>query len=172
MPQTKVARVKPILILNGPGLARLGEIDRDLYGTDSLDDVRRLCEAACAENGYPADFRQSDDTGELLEWIVETRGDSAGIIINPAIATLDSADVKNAYLAIMHALPRVRLPVIEVHLTNLFAQRLEPKVSYDSTASIGFICGFGIHGYVMAIKGMVEHLSAVPGSRIEPIITD
>jgi 3-dehydroquinate dehydratase-2 len=149
-----------LLILNGPGLDRLGEINRKLYGSQTLDDVRRLCEAACAELSCVADFRQSNDTGQLLEWIIEARDTHAGIIINPAIGTQNEPKIKDAYLAIMHALAHVKLPTIEVHLSNLFAQNDEPRVSYDSTVSLGLVCGFGIQGYVMAIKGMMNHLSA------------
>lgn len=147
------------LILNGPGLDRLGEINRELYGSHTLDDVRQACEAACAELGCIADFRQSNDTGQLMEWIIDARDTHAGIIINPAIGTQKEPKIKDAYLAIMHALAHVKLPTIEIHLSNLFAQNDEPRVSYDSTVSLGLISGFGIQGYVMAVKAMANHLS-------------
>jgi len=140
-------------------LDRLGEINPKLYGSQTLDDAKKLCEATCTEQGCVADFRQSNDTGQLLEWIIEARDTHAGIIINPAIGTQNEPKIRDAYLAIMHALAHVKLPTIEVHLSNLFAQNDEPRVSYDSTVSLGLISGFGMQGYVMAIKAMVNHLS-------------
>jgi 3-dehydroquinate dehydratase-2 len=143
-----------LLILNGPGLDQLGRVDLHLYGSATLGDVKRICDSACAENGFACDFRQSNETGQLLEWIVAARETHIGIIINPAIGTGHEYEVKEAYLAIMHGLKHIKLPTIEVHLTNLFAQHAEPRVAYDSTVSLGLICGFGIRGYALAIKGM------------------
>jgi 3-dehydroquinate dehydratase II len=148
-----------LLILNGPGLDQLGHIDRDRYGSITLAEVKRLCDEACGANEFVADFRQSNDTGQLLEWIVTARDVHAGIIINPAIATRHEPEFKDAYLAIMHGLKHIRLPTIEVHLSNLFAQQGEPRVAYDSTVSLGLICGFGAQGYVLAVKGMRSALS-------------
>ena len=159
--------MKSLLILNGPGLDRLGEINRELYGSQTLDEVRRMCEDTCAKEGYSADFRQSNDTGQLLEWVIDARDNHAGIIINPAISTQNEPKIKEAYLAIMHALAHVKLPTIEVHLSNLFIQHGEPRVSYDSTVSLGLISGFGVQGYVMAIKGMANHLAARPPASSE-----
>ena len=105
-------------------------------------------------------FRQSNDTGRLLEWIVRAPAVHVGIVINPAIATGHDPEFKDAYLAIMHGLKHIKLPTIEVHLTNLFAQHAEPRVAYDSTVSLGLICGFGVQGYTMAIKGMRAALLA------------
>jgi 3-dehydroquinate dehydratase-2 len=156
---TEAGVSKTLLLLNGPGLDKLGEIHRDVYGASTLDEVKLLCEATCRDEGYVADFRQSNDTGELLEWIVAARWTHVGIIINPAIETRNEPRIKAAYAAIMHALAYIKLPTVEVHISNLFAQNEEPRVSYDSTVSLGLVCGFGVQGYVMAIKGMVEYLS-------------
>ena len=149
-----------LLILNGPGLDQLGRIERNLYGSVTLDELKKVCEDACRESGFVADFRQSNETGQLLEWIVRARDAHVGIIINPAIATRHEPEFKDAYLAIMHGLSHIRLPTIEVHLSNLFAKKGEPRVAYDSTVSLGLICGFGVQGYSLAIKGMKSALLA------------
>lgn len=153
-----------LLILNGPGLDQLGRTDPRVYGTATLADVEDACRAACAESGFVCDFRQSNDTGQLLEWIVGAREKHVGIIINPAIGTGHEPEVKNAYLAIMHGLKHIKLPTIEVHLTNLFAQNAEPRVAYDSTVSLGLICGFGTRGYALAIAGLRSALDARGGA--------
>jgi 3-dehydroquinate dehydratase-2 len=147
-----------LLILNGPGLDRLGEIERERYGSERLADIHRQCDEACDALGFAADFRQSNDTGDILQWVVTARDAHDGIIINPAIGTRSDLQRQDAYLAIMHALRHVKLPTIEVHLSNLFAENAEPRIAYDSKVSLGLIAGFGGSGYVMAIKGLVAHL--------------
>lgn len=149
-----------LLVLNGPGLDQLGEIDRDRYGTATLQDIRSLCEALGDELGCDIDFRQSNDTGEVLKWVVDAGDTHAGIIINPAIATRTDPHLRDAYTAIMHALTFVNLPTIEVHLSNVFVDEYAERPSYVSTVSLGVICGFGSRGYEMAIKGLVDHLAA------------
>jgi 3-dehydroquinate dehydratase-2 len=151
--------VKSLLILNGPGLDRLGEIDPDQYGSVTLADIRNLCEAAGTSLGYEVDFRQSNDTGEVVKWVVNAGDAHAGIAINPAIATHAEPQLETAYLAIMHALSYVKLPTIEVHLSNVFMRGHTEHHSYISTVSLGLISGFGIQGYELAIKGLVDHLS-------------
>jgi len=151
--------VQSLLILNGPGLDRLGEIARDQYGAVTLADVRKLSEATGAALGYDIDFRQSNDTGEVVKWVVNAGDAHAGIAINPAIATHAEPQLETAYLAIMHALSYVKLPTIEVHLTNVFMRGHTEHHSYISTVSLGLISGFGIQGYELAIKGLADHLS-------------
>jgi 3-dehydroquinate dehydratase-2 len=154
--------VQSLLILNGPGLDKLGEIARDQYGAATLADIRSLCGATGAALGYEIDFRQSNDTGEVLKWAVNAGDAHAGIVINPAIATGTEPQLETAYIAIMHALGYVKLPTIEVHLSNVFMRGHTEHPSYISTVSLGLISGFGMHGYELAIKALAGHLSAKP----------
>ena len=147
-----------LLILNGPGLDKLGTIARDQYGSSTLKDVQRLCERCGAEFGYDIEFRQSNDTGDVLKWIMDARGTFAGLIINPAIATRTEPHIKDAFIAIMHALAYVKLPAVEVHLSNVFVDG-DTEQTDISSVSLGLISGFGVQGYEMAIKGLVSYLA-------------
>lgn len=151
--------VQSLLILNGPGLDKLGETSRDQYGTATLADVGSLCATTGAELGYEIDFRQSNDTGEVLKWVVNAGDAHAGIAINPAIATRTQPELESAYIAITHALAYVKLPTIEVHLSNIFVHGHTEHPSHISTVSLGLISGFGIRGYELAIKALAHHIS-------------
>ena len=101
-----------ILVLNGPNLNLLGQREPDIYGRTSLDDIRALSAARAKLHGLEADFRQSNEEGELVSWIQAARGSAQGIVINAAAYTHTS-------VAILDALLACGLPVIEVHLSNI-----------------------------------------------------
>ena len=136
-----------ILILNGPNLNMLGLREPAIYGHQTLDDIRALCEAHAKGHGLTVDFRHSNHEGELIDWIQQARGSHAGIILNPGGYTHTS-------IAIMDALRAVDLPSVEVHLSNIHQREPFRHRSYVALAARGSICGFGVHGYALALDGM------------------
>ncbi len=136
-----------ILVLNGPNLNLLGIREPDVYGSDTLDDVRRLAEERAAELGLEIDFRQSNSEGELVDWIQEARGSADGIVINAGAYTHTS-------VALLDALAAVELPVVEVHLSNPFKREAFRRRSYVAPVAAGLIAGFGARGYALAVEAM------------------
>ncbi len=140
---------RPILIVNGPNLNMLGQREPEVYGRDTLADI----EAACAERaeslGLAIDFRQSNSEGELVTWAQGAGKSHAGIIVNAGGYTHSS-------IALLDALLASGLPVIEVHLSNIFRREAFRHHSYVSRAATGVICGLGLHGYVLALDAMAR----------------
>ena len=130
---------KPIYVLNGPNLNLLGQREPAVYGRESLDDVRARTEKRARAVGLAVDFRQSNDEGELVTWIQEARTKAQGIILNAGAYSHTS-------IAILDALQASELPVIEVHLSNIFRRESFRHHSYVSLAANGVICGRGPQG--------------------------
>ena len=142
-----------VLILNGPNLNMLGVREPALYGSDTLDDIEALCQEHAEGLGIAVDFRQSNHEGELVSWIQQARIDHNAIIINAGAYTHTS-------VAILDALTLTELPVIEVHLSNIFRRETFRHHSYISAAAKGVICGFGPQGYVMALDAIARLVEA------------
>ena len=138
-----------ILVLNGPNLNMLGVREPDIYGYETLADIEDLCNDRARSLGLTIDFRQSNFEGELVTIIQKSRDTTAGIIINGAGYTHTS-------VAILDALRTSELPVIELHLSNIHAREAFRHKSYIAQAAVGIICGFGAHGYVLAIDAMAR----------------
>jgi len=138
-----------ILILNGPNLNMLGQREPAIYGRDTLDDIEKACKEKAAELGLEVDFRQSNREGELVEWAQIAGQWFAGIIVNAAGYTHTS-------VALLDALLVSGLPVIEVHLSNIFRREEFRHHSYISRAANGVICGFGLNGYLLALDAMAK----------------
>jgi len=141
----------PIFVLNGPNLNMLGKREPAIYGSATLDDVRRVVEKHAADIGVTTDFRQTNHEGELIEWVHESRDRATGIVLNAGAYTHTS-------IALFDALKSAERPVVEVHLSNIFARESFRHHSYVAPAAIGIICGFGVKGYTMAIDALVEYL--------------
>jgi 3-dehydroquinate dehydratase-2 len=129
----------------------LGQREPAIYGRDTLDDIRVRAEAAAKAHGLAIDFRQSNIEGELVNWIQEARGKAGGIILNAGGYTHTS-------VAILDALQAAELPVIEVHLSNIFRRDEFRQHSYISLAATGVICGLGAKGYDLALDAMADLL--------------
>ena len=138
-----------VLVLNGPNLNMLGTREPALYGRQTLDDIAEMCAVRAAALDLDIDFRQSNHEGELVEWIQQARGACAAIVINPGGHTHTS-------VAIMDALLLSELPVIEVHISNIFRREPFRAHSYVSQAASGMITGLGAHGYVLALDAVAE----------------
>jgi 3-dehydroquinate dehydratase-2 len=139
---------KGILILNGPGLT-------DPSGGDvTLEQIQKESETLCEELGINLDFRQTDDPEELSRWITEDSGSFDALIINPT----DGPGSDDETLNTVRDLDR---PVMEVHLTNVFksdAEHVKPMRGPDGRT--GFICGLGLHGYLLGIKAVAKRLQS------------
>lgn len=142
---------KPIYVLNGPNLNLLGAREPAVYGHETLADVRRRCEARARALGLSIDFRQSNHEGELVAWIQEAREKAAGVVLNAGAFTHTS-------IAILDALQAAELPVLEVHLSNIFRREPYRQHSYVSLAAKGVICGLGAKGYELALEAMADIL--------------
>ncbi|AYE86285.1 MAG: type II 3-dehydroquinate dehydratase [Sulfitobacter sp.] len=136
-----------VLILNGPNLNLLGTRQPEVYGKTTLADVEALCAAETARLELEMQFAQSNHEGALIDLIHEARGQHAGIILNAGAYTHTS-------IALMDAIASVELPVVEVHLSNIHARESFRHRSYIAPVAIGQICGFGVHGYVLAIQAL------------------
>ncbi len=136
-----------ILILNGPNLNLVGTRETEVYGEEGLDDIRAAVEARAGELSLTVDMRQSNSEGELVSWIQSARGSAGGIIVNAGAYSHTS-------IAILDALRACDVPVIEVHLSNIFSREPYRQHSYVSEAANGIICGFGGAGYTMALEAM------------------
>lgn len=139
-----------ILILNGPNLNMLGTREPGIYGYDTLKDIERLCAEEAKSLGLKIDFRQSNIEGELIGWIQQAPLQGfTGIIINGGAYSHTS-------IALMDALLILEIPVIEVHITNVFKREEFRHVSFISPAAEGMICGLGSRGYALALKAIAE----------------
>jgi 3-dehydroquinate dehydratase-2 len=145
---------KPIYILNGPNLNRLGTREPEIYGSTTLAEVEAMCREAAS--GYPIVFRQSNREYEIIEWVHEAIDESRGIIINPAAFTFTS-------MAIMDALKMFIGPLIELHISNIHRREPIYHKSYVSPVVTAVIAGLGPEGYpiaVRAILGMIDQSHA------------
>lgn len=151
---------KTIYILNGPNLNLLGTREPEKYGHTRLGDLEAICRSAAEAQGFAIVFRQSNLEGELVSWIQEAKATgAAGIILNAAGYTTTS-------VAILDALLAVKLPTVEVHITNIHAREEFRHNSLVSRAATGLISGFGVESYTLAIAA-VAGLARAPGGRTE-----
>jgi 3-dehydroquinate dehydratase-2 len=138
-----------ILILNGPNLNMLGQREPEIYGRATLADIGQSCAARGNQLELSVDFRQSNDEGELVGWAQSAGAVHAGVIVNAGAYTHTS-------IALLDALLASALPVVEVHLSNIFRREDFRHNSYVSRAATGVICGFGASGYLMALDAMAQ----------------
>jgi 3-dehydroquinate dehydratase-2 len=137
--------VKPIHVLSGPNLNLLGTREPEIYGKDTLDDVRTRCEARAASRGVSVVFRQSNHEGVLIDWVQEARESASALIINPA-------GYGHTSIALLDALKTLSIPVIECHLSNPAAREDFRRHTYVSLAATGIVSGFGAASYELAIE--------------------
>jgi 3-dehydroquinate dehydratase II len=149
---------KPVYVLNGPNLNMLGLREPHIYGSESLDDVRAMVETHARGLGMTVSFRQSNIEGELVTWIQEARTSASAIVLNAGAYTHTS-------IAILDALSAAELPVVEVHLSNLYRRERFRHRSFVSPVALGVICGFGPTGYLMALDGLKARIGAAATSR-------
>ena len=138
---------KKILIINGPNLNLLGNREESKYGKITLDQLKNNCQLHGKSIGVEIKFEQSNIEGEIVTMIQKAKSHFEGIIINAAAYTHTS-------VAILDALLAVKLPTIEVHITNIYNREDFREKSLISKAVNGIICGFGINGYIMSLDAI------------------
>ncbi|MEL7049386.1 MAG: type II 3-dehydroquinate dehydratase [Pseudomonadota bacterium] len=143
---------KPILVLNGPNLNLLGQREPEVYGSATLSDIEAVTLNAAKGRGLDVDFRQSNREGELVDWVQWGRNGASGLIVNAGAYSHTS-------IALLDALNAVEVPVIEVHLSNIFRREEFRTHSYVSLAAVGVICGLGVKGYELAVDALADQLS-------------
>ncbi len=146
------ATFKTVVVLNGPNLNLLGTREPEIYGATTLADVRALCEQACARHGWKLDFRQSNHEGDLVDALHEAgrlhaQGQLAGVVLNAGAYTHTS-------VALLDAIKGTAVPLVELHISNVFAREAFRHHSYISPAARAVMCGWGVQGYAMAIDGL------------------
>jgi 3-dehydroquinate dehydratase II len=142
---------KPIYVLNGPNLNRLGKREPEIYGTTTLAEVEALCRKAAGS--YPVEFRQSNAEHQLVDWIHEAIDQGSGIVINPAGLTFTS-------ISIMDALKMFPGPVFELHISNVHRREAIYHNSLVSQVATAVLMGLGPDGYPTAVAAMVRLLDA------------
>jgi 3-dehydroquinate dehydratase II len=141
-----------ILVLNGPNLNLLGLREPEVYGRATLADLEARVRAKGAALGLLIDFAQSNHEGALIDALHAARETSAGVVFNPGAFTHTS-------IALHDAIKGIALPVIEVHLSNVFAREAFRHHSYVSPVARGVICGLGANGYELALDALAEILA-------------
>ena len=141
-----------IIILNGPNLNLLGEREKNQYGILTLKEIEKKCNEYGKNNNLSVTFFQSNLEGELVEKIQITRNDYNGLIINAGGYTHTS-------VAIHDALKIIKIPIIELHITNIYNREEFRHKSLISRVAKGVICGFGTEGYIMALNAMKQFLN-------------
>jgi len=142
-----MASLKPIYVLNGPNLNLLGQREPEIYGRTTLADIEKLVSEKASALGLDVECRQSNHEGELVAWIQEAREKASGLILNAAAYTHTS-------IAIHDALATLDIPVIEVHISNIFKRESFRHHSTVSPVATGVICGLGVTGYELALTAI------------------
>ena len=146
-----MSKASKIYVLNGPNLNLLGDREPDIYGNISLKDIEKsLCNYG-KKNNSEIYFKQTNHEGELIEFVHEASKKANAIIINPA-------GYSHTSVALLDALLTVKIPIIEVHISNIFKREDFRHNSYVSKAAIGVISGLGIEGYLYALKFLLDEL--------------
>tara|TARA_B100000945_G_scaffold179718_1_gene144032 strand:+ start:248 stop:685 length:438 start_codon:yes stop_codon:yes gene_type:complete len=141
--------MKKIIIINGPNLNLLGQREDDIYGKNTLEDIKKICENKGKTRNLEIDFYQSNNEGEIINKIQEVAEIYDGLIINPAAFTHSS-------IAILDSLRAINKPKIEIHLSNIYAREEYRKKSITSEGVNGLICGFGQNSYILGIDAIAN----------------
>jgi 3-dehydroquinate dehydratase-2 len=136
---------KPLFILNGPNLNLLGAREPEVYGHETLDDIRAQCAQRATALSLTIDFRQTNQEGILVDWLHEAKDGACAIVLNPGAYTHTS-------VALYDAIKAIGVPVIETHLSNPAAREPFRHHSYVAPAAAGVIAGFGAASYLLAIE--------------------
>lgn len=142
-----------VAIINGPNLNLLGVREPDVYGRESLVDVERALRDVATEANVELEFVQHNGEGQLIDAIHRMRGGVDGAVINAGAYSHSS-------LALRDALVGVDVPYVEVHVTNVYAREPERRHSMLASEAIGVVCGLGVYGYELALRGLLRSLAA------------
>lgn len=140
-----------ILVIHGPNLNLLGLREPDTYGTVTLDAVNDAVRAAATQGGAGVEIRQSNNEGELVTWIQDARDRFDALVVNAGAYTHTSVALRDAIAA-------VKLPTVDVHLSNIHAREPFRHHSYVAEVAVGQISGFGLHSYVLGVEAAIQYL--------------
>jgi len=147
-----------IAVLNGPNLNLLGEREPEIYGRTSLAEIELATKERARALGVECTWIQTNHEGELVDAIQGLRGKADGAVINAAAFTHTSLAVRDALLA-------VRVPFVEVHLSNIFAREPERRRSLLADLAVGVVTGFGADSYRLGFEALARYLESPPRSR-------
>ena len=139
--------MKKVMVINGPNLDLLGVREKTIYGEDSLETINRWLEEEGRKLGLELEFFQSNHEGALVDALHDARTRCDGVVLNAAAYTHTSVALRDAIAAI-------RLPCVEVHLSNVHAREEFRHHSYIAPVCVGSVCGFGRYSYLMALQGL------------------
>jgi 3-dehydroquinate dehydratase-2 len=140
---------RPIFVINGPNLNRLGTREPEIYGTTTLAEIEAMCRQAAGE--HPLRFHQSNYEGQIVEWVHAAIDDGAAVVINPAGLTFTS-------IPILDALKMFPGPIIELHISNIHRREAIYHTSLVSKVATAVMAGFGPQGYPIAVRAIVAML--------------
>jgi 3-dehydroquinate dehydratase-2 len=152
------SKMLPIYILNGPNLNLLGHREPEVYGYTTLPEIEAMCAARAKTHGLSIVFRQSNREGEIVDHLQEARIGASAVIINPA-------GYGHTSIAILDSIQALKIPVIEVHLSNLAKREAYRHHSYVSRGATGIVMGLGAQGYLRAVDAIAEILAPSLKSR-------
>jgi 3-dehydroquinate dehydratase-2 len=144
---------KRVLVLNGPNLNLLGTREPDVYGATTLDDIEQALKDLGKDLGATIDCRQSNQEGELIDWLHDARGSFDGVVINPGGLTHTSVSLRDGISA-------TGLPVVEVHISNTAARESFRHQSVTAAVCIGSVTGFGKNSYTLGLRALIDYLNA------------
>jgi 3-dehydroquinate dehydratase II len=142
-----------IAVLNGPNLNLLGQREPEVYGHTSLAEIEAMVREAAKPLGAQIDWFQTNHEGEMVDAVQRLPGRADGALINAAALTHSSLALRDALLA-------VRIPFVELHLSNIFARELERRHSLIADLALGMITGFGAQSYLLALQALMGRLRA------------
>ncbi len=142
-----------IVVLNGPNLNLLGQREPEVYGHTSLAEIEAMVREAAGPLGAEIEWFQSNHEGALVEAVQGLRGRADGALINAAALTHSSLALRDALLA-------VRIPFVELHLSNIFAREPERRHSVIADLAVGMVTGFGPQSYLLALQALMSRLRA------------
>jgi 3-dehydroquinate dehydratase II len=143
------AKTAKILVINGPNLNMLGKREPQIYGSEDLKSIETRCKKEAARLKLAVEFKQSNHEGELIDWIQKANEAYAGLIINAGGYTHTSVAIRDALLTL-------DIPIMEVHLSNLYKREAFRHHSYITYTAQGLICGLGGKGYELALSALAE----------------
>jgi 3-dehydroquinate dehydratase II len=146
-----MAKKKKILILNGPNLNLLGKRQLEIYGRLTLEEIGREIRSLAKQLSVAVEIRQSNNEGELVDWIQQAPAHFGAIVINPAAYTHSSVAMRDAIIA-------AGIPAIEIHISNIYKREDFRKHSYIAGVAVGQITGFGVQSYLLGLRAAVECL--------------